>query len=162
VSENEVLQNATVPVLTNDELLERVDADLTDEVQQALQLLRDKGFSVAAFTPTELRGADPDRIEDAMVQMGWDAIDSIATEPRPDEGEVAQESTPPVCAIAYHQDGTEYDRCLTWETGQTLANEGYLVVAVADDGQKSMGDMQAIFDYELKIALDCFGKGHRK
>jgi hypothetical protein len=33
---------------------------------------------------------------------------------------------------------------------------------VADDGQKSMGDMQAIFDYELKIALDCFGKGHRK
>lgn len=155
MSENEVLQNATVPVLTNDEVLEQVDADLTDEVQQALQLVRDRGFAVAAFTPTELRGADPDRIEDAMVQMGWDAISMNATEPIPNEGR-------PACAIAYHKDGTEYDRCLTWETGQTLANEGYLVVAVADDGQKSMGDMQALFDYELKIALDCFGEGHRK
>ena len=67
-----------------------------------------------------------------------------------------------VCAIAYHQDGTEYDRCLTWETGQTLANEGYRVLAVANDGCKSMSDMQAMFDYELKIALDCFGEGHRK
>lgn len=86
MSENKVLQNATVPVLTNDELLEQVDADLTDEVQQALQLVRDKGFAVAAFTPTELRGADPDRVEDSMVQMGWDAIDMNATEPRPDEG----------------------------------------------------------------------------
>jgi hypothetical protein len=71
--------------MTNDEHLEQVYNDLTDEVVEALRLLRDKGFAVAAFTPTELRGADPDRIEDAMVQMGWDAVDSLATEPRPDE-----------------------------------------------------------------------------
>lgn len=86
MSENEVLQNAT-PIATNDEFLEKVDADLTAEVQQALELLRDKGFAVAAFTPTELRGADPDHIEDAMVQMGWGAIDMSATEPLPDEEE---------------------------------------------------------------------------
>jgi acetolactate synthase regulatory subunit len=73
--------------MTNDELLEQVDADLTEEVQQALQLVRDRGFAVAAFTPTELRGANPDDIEDAMVTMGWDAIDMNATEPRPDEEE---------------------------------------------------------------------------
>lgn len=83
-----VLQNATVPVLTNDEALEQVDAELTPEVMKALDFLRDEGFAVAAFTPTELRGADPDHIEDAMVQMGWDAIDMNATEPRPEEGKV--------------------------------------------------------------------------
>ena len=71
--------------MTNDEHLEQVYNDLTDEVIEALTLLRDKGFAVAAFTPTEMRGADPDRIEDAMVQMGWDAVDLLATEPRPDE-----------------------------------------------------------------------------
>jgi hypothetical protein len=77
-------------VMTNDEFLEQVSSDLTTEVQQALELLRDKGFAVAAFTPSELRGACPDHIEDAMVQMGWDAIDMNATEPRPDEeGEAA-------------------------------------------------------------------------
>ena len=86
MSKNEVLQTATKP-MTNDELLEQVDADLTEEVQQALQLVRDRGFAVAAFTPTELRGANPDDIEDAMVTMGWDAIDMNATEPRPDEEE---------------------------------------------------------------------------
>ena len=80
---------------TNDEVLEQVDADLTPEVMRALDFLRDEGFAVAAFTPTELRGADPDRIEDAMVQMGWDAIGMDATEPLPDESEevVPQETT---------------------------------------------------------------------
>jgi len=73
--------------MTNDELLKQISNELDDQAWHALQVLRDKGFSVAAFTPTEMRGADPDRIEDAMVQMGWDAIDTLATEPRPDEEE---------------------------------------------------------------------------
>ena len=68
----------------NDKFLEQVDGDFTVEVQQALEFLREQGFAVAAFTPSELRGADSDDIEDAMVQMGWDAIDMNATEPRPD------------------------------------------------------------------------------
>jgi hypothetical protein len=81
---------------TNDEFLQQVDDDLTVEVTKALEFLREQGFAVAAFTPTELRGADPDHIEDAMVQMGWDAIDMNATEPLPEEeGEekVPQETT---------------------------------------------------------------------
>ena len=68
----------------NDKFLEKVDGDLTVEVQQALEFLRERGFAVAAFTPSELRGADSGDIEDAMVQMGWDAIDMNATEPRPE------------------------------------------------------------------------------
>ena len=73
--------------MTNNEWLEQMQSELTVEVVTALEFLRDQGFAVAAFTPSELRGADPDRIEDAMVQMGWDAIDMNATEPRPSEEE---------------------------------------------------------------------------
>jgi hypothetical protein len=53
----------------------QIEDDLTPEVLDALQMLRDRGFSVCAFSPTELRGADPDAIEEAMTRMGWDAID---------------------------------------------------------------------------------------
>jgi hypothetical protein len=80
----------------NDKFLEQVDGDLTVEVQQALEFLRERGFAVAAFTPSELRGADSDDIEDAMVQMGWDAIDMNATEPRPDEKGVVNRNAPAV------------------------------------------------------------------
>lgn len=77
--------------MTNNEWLEQMHNELTPEVMRALDFLRDQGFAVAAFTTTEMRGADPDRIEDAMVQMGWDAIDMNATEPRP-VGEESEET----------------------------------------------------------------------
>jgi hypothetical protein len=64
-------------------------------------------------------------------------------------------------AIAYDDDGTIYDEAYTWETGQTLANEGYRVVAIAGDGHLSMAECQAIYDYERRIAADCFGPGVR-
>ena len=67
-----------------------------------------------------------------------------------------------VCAIAYDKEGEEYDRCYSWETAQTMANEGYRIIAVANDGHTSKEEIQAIVDYELKIALDCFGEGHQK
>lgn len=69
---------------------------------------------------------------------------------------------PGVCAIAYDKEGEEYDRCYSWETAQTMANEGYRLLAVADDGHMKADDIQAMVDYELKIALDCFGEGHQK
>ena len=76
--------------MTNDELLEQVSGELTVQVRQALDLLRDQGFAVCAFTHSELRGADPDHIEEAMTQMGWDAIEMNATEPLPgDDSEEA-------------------------------------------------------------------------
>jgi hypothetical protein len=69
---------------------------------------------------------------------------------------------PGVCAIAYNKAGYEHDRCYSWETAQTMANEGYRLLAVADDGYMKMDDIQAMVDYELKIALDCFGEDHQK
>lgn len=69
--------------MTNNEWLQQMHDELTPEVMRALDFLRDEGFAVAAFTPTELRGADSERVEDAMVQMGWDAIDMNATKPQP-------------------------------------------------------------------------------
>ncbi len=50
-----------------------------------IRALRDMGFSVAAFSPDELRGANPDHVEDIMVERGWCAIDSLADEPHPDD-----------------------------------------------------------------------------
>lgn len=42
--------------------------------------LRDQGCAVVCFVPDELRGADPDHVEDRLVEIGWDVIDSLATE----------------------------------------------------------------------------------
>ena len=47
--------------------------------------IRHAGYAVVCFTPDELRGADPDHVEDRLVEIGWDVIDALATEPR--EGE---------------------------------------------------------------------------
>jgi len=43
------------------------------------------GHAVVCFTPEELRGADPGHVQDRLVELGWDVIDTLATEPR--EGE---------------------------------------------------------------------------
>jgi len=43
------------------------------------------GYVVVCFTPEELRGADPGHVQDRLVELGWDVIDTLATEPR--EGE---------------------------------------------------------------------------
>lgn len=47
----------------------------TDELLDALNLLRSAGFAVCAFDPEELEGADPSRIEERMCATGWDAIE---------------------------------------------------------------------------------------
>lgn len=73
-----------------------------------------------------------------------------------------------VVAIAYSHFGDdgevrEHDECYTWETAQTLANEGYKIVAVADDGEYWTKErIQKLCDGELAAAIDCFGEGHMK
>jgi len=54
--------------------------DRTDmaELLKHTRALRDMGCAVAVFTPEELRGADPDTVEDLMVQRGNEAIDYLA------------------------------------------------------------------------------------
>jgi hypothetical protein len=70
--------------MTNDEFLAQSESDITPEVWASLATLRDAGFAVCAFTPTELRGAKPHRVEDQLVECGWDVIDVLATEPAPE------------------------------------------------------------------------------
>lgn len=67
-----------------------------------------------------------------------------------------------VCAVAYDKNDDEYDVCYTWEAAQTIAREGYRIVAVSNDGFMSKEKIQSLCDYELEIALDCFGKEYQK
>jgi hypothetical protein len=59
--------------------------DMTKVVDHA-RALEAMGCAVIVFTPEELRGANPDHVEDRLVEYGWEVIDDLATEPR--EGEV--------------------------------------------------------------------------
>ena len=61
----------------------------TKEEHEALRLLDDNGFAVAAFTPEELRGANPEDVQDSLISEGWDVIGYLATEPEDDEEEEA-------------------------------------------------------------------------
>jgi hypothetical protein len=38
------------------------------------------GYAVVCFTPEELRGADPDHVQDRLVELGWDVINTLATD----------------------------------------------------------------------------------
>lgn len=52
-----------------------IDAEITPEVVAALDFLRNEGFAVAVFCPTELQGVEPRHVEDNMVETGWLTID---------------------------------------------------------------------------------------
>jgi len=65
----------------NEELKMALNPNNTKQAAEHLRQLRKMGYAVVAFTPEELRGADSDHVEDRMVEIGWDVIDSLATEP---------------------------------------------------------------------------------
>lgn len=68
-----------------------------------------------------------------------------------------------VAIVWTKEDGDDpYDYCYNWETGQTMANEGYKVQAIAGDGIFTQEELQKLYDQELANAIDCFGEGHRK
>jgi len=66
---------------------------------------------------------------------------------------------PPIVAEVFDKAGATVDTCYTWEAGQTYANEGYRVVALADDGFMDRERAQRLYDTELAAAVDCFGEG---
>lgn len=63
----------------SDDMFDQDDiaAEITEEVWAALEVLRNAGFAVAAFCPTELQGVAPRYIEDSMVDAGWTTIDML-------------------------------------------------------------------------------------
>lgn len=61
-----------------------VNPNNTKQALEYLRQLRKMGYAVVAFTPDELRGADPDHVEDRLVELGWDVINSLAQYPDED------------------------------------------------------------------------------
>ena len=59
----------------------------TEDLFDMLAAIRHHGFAVVAFTPEELRGAGAKYVEESMTERGWIAIDTLATEPHPDDNE---------------------------------------------------------------------------
>jgi hypothetical protein len=56
------------------------------KVVEHSRALEAMGCAVVVFTPEELRGAKPSKVEERLVELGWEVIDDLATEPR--EGEL--------------------------------------------------------------------------
>jgi hypothetical protein len=56
---------------------------MTVEEAEALRSLRAKGWAVVAFNPDELRGANPNDVEEGLVNAGYDVIDAHAKYPDP-------------------------------------------------------------------------------
>jgi len=40
--------------------------------------LRDQGYCVVVFTPEEIRNANPSKVEDRLVELGWEVIDDLS------------------------------------------------------------------------------------
>lgn len=56
-----------------------------DELK-VIRALKDKGYAVVLFEPEELEGASPDRVEDRLIELGWDVISVLKTENIEEEG----------------------------------------------------------------------------
>ena len=56
------------------------DVMTQSKVLELCKKMRHAGYAVVLFTPEELRGANPDHVEDRLVELGWDVIDSLANE----------------------------------------------------------------------------------
>lgn len=50
---------------------------MTTEQRQVIETLRDEGYAVTIFTPEELKGAKASKVEDWMVEQGWEIISAI-------------------------------------------------------------------------------------
>lgn len=44
---------------------------MTEEQIKVIGELRDSGYAVVIFTPDELGDADPENLEDILVERGW-------------------------------------------------------------------------------------------
>ena len=53
---------------------------MTEEQLRAIEQLRAAGYAVIAWTPLELDGASPQRVEDRSVELGWEVIECLCDE----------------------------------------------------------------------------------
>ena len=58
--------------------IEEIDSnELTDNELNVISGLRDRGFTVTIFSPDELGNANTDKVEDRLVELGWDIINDL-------------------------------------------------------------------------------------
>lgn len=53
------------------------------DMSKVVQLCREleaMGCAVVVFTEEELRGARPDLVQDRLIELGWDVIDTLSFE----------------------------------------------------------------------------------
>ena len=51
---------------------------LTVKEVDNIRAIRDRGFAVVIFTEEELQGAEQERVEDRLVELGWDVINDLS------------------------------------------------------------------------------------
>ena len=54
--------------------------EVTNDDWAVIRKFRDAGYALTIFSPEELRGAPADDFENRMVELGWEVVDSLATE----------------------------------------------------------------------------------
>lgn len=51
---------------------------MTPEQHEAISQLRHEGYAVTIWAPEELGGANPRRVEDRTVEIGWEIIEDLS------------------------------------------------------------------------------------
>ena len=50
---------------------------MTPEQFAAIQALRHEGYAIIVWTPEEVGTANPRKVEDRQIEMGWDVISDL-------------------------------------------------------------------------------------
>lgn len=51
-----------------------------DAAMPHIRALRNEGYAVIIWSPGELDGAKPSKVEDRCIELGWDVIEALRTE----------------------------------------------------------------------------------
>ena len=54
-----------------------MNTKMTDEQQRIMRQLHNEGYAVVVWTADELKGADPEHVQDRLIELGWDVIDTL-------------------------------------------------------------------------------------
>lgn len=54
-----------------------MNEELLVEAEDAIFKLIRLGYAVVAFNPEELEGADPDKVTNRLIELGWDVIQQL-------------------------------------------------------------------------------------
>lgn len=53
-------------------------------LNKTIRELKEEGYAIILFNPEELEGADSDRVEDRLIELGWEVIHDL----KPNGGEL--------------------------------------------------------------------------